>query len=258
MTKAKSAKNFGTAFIPLVLNLIFRRLDPIAKSQNATLLVEMGKTQSQLPFKGNLNPTYSPAFGSWYNSNPLFARLPKKNFTFKEMNGLYGSLLDPVKFGPFTNETLLNKCTAGTLTKECGLAINLMFIQNANLNNTALGLIQALLCPNATVACFDISSVGAVGLFIKHLPNVVMSYLDNNNYGLTTTLKQSELTLGYVMKNLPFPPEYPTGVPVPGTVTSHAQESDVKKNSTFYTCETTVGKRFTYAGTRFHLSNGSI
>ncbi|KAL9953295.1 hypothetical protein ACROYT_G040691 [Oculina patagonica] len=31
------------------------------------------------------------------------------------------------------------------------------------------------------------------------------------------------------------------------TVTSHAKESDVKSSSTFYTCESTVGDRFTYA-----------
>ncbi|XP_078355185.1 sensory neuron membrane protein 1-like [Oculina patagonica] len=45
----------------------------------------------------------------------------------------------------------------------------------------------------------------------------------------------------------PFSPENKDGILVPGTVTSHAKESDVKSSSTPYTCESTVGDRFTYA-----------
>lgn len=251
MTEAGSAENFGKASIPLVLNLIFHGLNSVTKSQNVTLL-EMGKIHSQLP----LNPTYNPAFGSWLNSIPTF-KLLRKNFTLKEMKGLYGPLLNASKFGPFTDQKLLTKCKAGNLTIECGLAINFLFLQDSALNKSALGFINALLCPHQALACFNIShplALPAVGAFIGELPKIVMWYLESNSYGLTTTRKQTEITLGYVMKNLPFPPKYKYGIPVPGTVTSHEKESDVKTSSTFYTCESTVGDRFTYAGKRVRFS----
>jgi len=246
MAEAGSAENFGTAFIPLVLNLLFYRLNLKTKSLNVTLL-EMGKTQNQF----SLNPDYNPAFGSWLNSNPAFAS-PRKNFTLIEMYGLYGPLLNASQFGPFTDPDLLTKCWAGHLTIECGLSLNfIIFFEVPSLKQLAEGFIKKLLCPNSASACFNISnssSLRAVGLFIRHLSEYVMWYLDDNNYGLTTTRKQSEITLGYVMQKLPLPPEYPGGLPVPGAVTSHAKESDAKTNSTFYTCESTSGERFTYAG----------
>lgn len=252
MAEAESAKNFGTAFIPLVLNLLFHGFNSTTESLTATLL-EMGKTQTSL----SLNFPYNPAFGSWLNSFSSSVPL-RRNYTLIEMNGLYGALLNSSKFGPFTNPSLLKKCKGGGLTIECGLAINFGFLQRPKLNNSALNFINSLLCPHRASACFNISAnphelLPAVGGFIEELSKVVMWYLESKNYGLTTTRKQSEITLGYVMKYLPFPPEYPKGIPVPGTVTSHAKESDAKRSSTFYTCESTVGDRFTYAGTLCHL-----
>ena len=246
MAEAGTADNFGTAFIPLVLNLLFYNLNSTTKSLSETL-IQMGKTQNQFQF----NPTYNPAFGSWLNSIPQFASL-RKNFTLIEMNGLYGPLLNASQFGPFTDQTLLSKCKGGNLTIECGLSINFLFL-NSSLKSEAAKFIGKLLCPNQLSACFDTTSnpalsLQAVGLFISDLPKYVMWYLDFNNYGLTTTRKQSEISLGYLMQKLPLPPKYPNGIPVPGTVTSHAKESDVKTSSTFYTCESTVGKPFTYAG----------
>jgi len=244
MAEAGSAENFGTAFIPLVLNLLFYRLNLTTKSLNVTLL-EMGKTQNQF----SLNPDYNPAFGSWLNSNPAFAS-PRKNFTLIEMYGLYGPLLNASQFGPFTDPDLLRKCRDGNLTIECGLSLNLNFVRGLH-RQQAEGFIKTLLCPNSASACFNIStdnsSLPAVGSFIGHLSEYVMWYLDVNNYGLMTTRKQSEITLGYVMQKLPLP-GYPGGLPVPGAVTSHAKESDAKTKSTFYTCESTSGERFTYAG----------
>ena len=247
MAEAGTADNFGTVFIPVVLNLLFYSLKSTTKSLNGTL-VQMGKTQNELP----LNPTYNPAFGSWLNLIPEFEHI-RKNFTLIEMNGLYGPLLNASQFGPFTDQTLLRKCKGGNLTIECGLSINFLFLNSSNLllKSKAAGLVGKLLCPNASSACFDVTSnplrLQAVGLFIRHLSNYVMWYLDDNKYGLTTTRKQSEITLGYLME-MPLPPKYPNGIPVPGAVTSHAKESDVKKNSTFYTCQSTEGKRFSYAG----------
>lgn len=244
MAEAGTADNFATAFIPVVLKLLFDGLNLKTTSLNATL-VQMGKTQNQF----QLDPTYNPAFGSWLYSIPKFESL-RKNFTLIEMNGLYGPLLNPSQFGPFTDQTLLSKCQGGSLTIECGLSINFLFL-NSSLKSKAAGFIVKLLCPNRTSACFDTTSdplrLPAVGSFILHLSNYVMWYLDVNNYGLTTTRNQSEITLGYMMGKLRLP-EYPKGIPVPGAVTSHAKESDVKTNSTFYTCQSTVGKRFTYAG----------
>lgn len=245
MAEAGSADNFGTAFIPLALNLLFHGLNSKTKSLNATL-VQMGKTQNQFP----LNPNYNPAFGSWLNSNSKFASL-RKNFTLIEMNGLYGPLLNASQFGPFTDPDLLRKCQGGSLIIECGLSLNFRsYFEAPLLKQQAEGFIKELLCPNNASACFNTSnnsSLQAVGLFIRHLSEYVMWYLDDNNYGLTTTRKQSEITLGYLMQKLPLP-GYPLGLPVPGAVTSHAKESDAKTNSTFYTCESTSGERFTYAG----------
>ena len=240
MAKVGTADNFGTAFIPLVLNLLFHGLSSITNSLDATLL-ELGKTQNQFP----LNPTYNPAFGSWLKSNPKFVSL-QKDFSLIEMRGLYGPLLNASKFGPFTDPALLSNCQHGNLTIGCGLSLNLASLQIPS----AYRFVVRLLCPNSTSACFNTSApyLEAVGLFIKDLSNYVMWYLDDNNYGLTTTRKQSEITLGYLMEKLPLPPEYPKGIPVPGAVTSHAKESDVKTSSTFYTCESTAGERFTYAG----------
>lgn len=245
MAEAGTADNFGTAFIPLVLNLLFLGLNSTTKSLDATLL-EMGKPQNMF----HLNPTYNPAFGSWLNSIPNFASL-QKNFTLIEMKGLYGPLLNASQFGPFTNQTLLSECKdAGKLTIECGLSINFLFL-NTSLATRAAGFIGKLLCPDPASACFNTSNsqlnLTTVGLFVSDLSKYVMWYLDVNNYGLTTTRSQSEITLGYLMEKLPLP-EYKNGIPVPGAVTSHAKESDVKTNSTFYTCESTDGERFTYAG----------
>ena len=247
MTEAGTADNFGTAFIPLVLNLLFYRLSLTTKSPSETL-IRMGKTQNQFQF----NPTYNPAFGSWLNSIPQFASL-RKNFTVIEMNGSYGPLLNASQFGPFTDKALLSKCKGGNLTLECGISINFLFLSSplpAQVAQAA-GFIGKLLCPDPVSACFNTSNppnFQAVGLFISDLSKYVMWYLDNNNYGLTTTRKQSEITLGYLMQNLPLPPKYPNGIPVPGAVTSHEKESDVKTSSTLYTCASTVGKPFTYAG----------
>lgn len=245
MAKAGTAEIFGTAFIPLVMNLLFHGLNSVTESENATLL-QMGKTQNKLP----LNRVFNPAFGSWLNSNPNFTTL-RTNFTLIEMKGLYGPLLNASQFGPFTDPTLLSKCKGGNLAIECGLSINFASLEEPLLFRNASAFIAKLLCPNPASACFDISyppgRLKAVGLFINDLSKYVMRYLEDNNYGLTTTRNQSEITLGYLMKNLPLT-EYPDGIPVPGAVTSHAKESDVKTSSTFYTCESTVGKRFTYAG----------
>ena len=224
MAKAGTADNFGTASIPVVLNLLFHGLNSKPNSQNATL-VEMGKTQNQL----QLNPTYNPAFGSWLSSSRV---IYPRNFTLIEMKGLYGPLLNASQFGPFI----------------------------LSLAAQAAGSIGELLCPDPKSACFNISnpprSLDAVGLFVRDLSKYVMWYLDANNYGLMTTRKQSEITLGYVMEKLPIP-EYQNGIPVPGAVTSHVNESDVKTSSTFYTCESTDGGRFTYAG-KFNVCSQNL
>jgi len=242
MEKVGTADTFGTVFIPVVLKLLFYELSLATRQSQEVTLLEMGKTQNQFSF----NPIYNPAFGSWLNSIPKFKSL-RKNFTIIEMKGLYGPLLNASQFGPFTNPALLSECKGGNLTIECGLSINLLFLNNASLlpqAAQAARFIGKLLCPDPDSTCFNISnsnlSLPAVGLFVRELSKYVMWYLDDNNYGLTTTRKQSEITLGYEMKKL--------GTPVPGAVTSHEKESDVRTSSTFYTCESIDGGRFTYAG----------
>ena len=258
IAKIGSAKDFGTAFIPLILKLVFHALDGKTRNRNNTLLL-MGKSQTdQLEFPS----TATLAFGSWINSNPdplpnaAFGHL-KRNYSLQEMSGLYGALTDST-FIPFTNATLLARCTNKSnplLNKACGLAINLDIYANVpKLRPHVAPLIQSFLCPHAS-SCYNTTNnsaaIVAVAAFIAGpLPRFVLQYLENNKYGLTTTRNQREIILGYSMDRLPLPPPFPRVIRVPGPVTSYNNETEAKargKNSTFYTCESTE-QRFTYAG----------
>ena len=257
MAKVGSAKDFGMAFIPVILNLVFHALDQ-TRNRNNTLLL-MGKSQTnQLQFP--LTPTM--AFGSWINSipntlqNALFRSL-KRNYSPLEMRGLYGALTNST-FLPFTNAALLARCKDKSnlfLNKDCGLAINLdIYANEAALRSNVTPLIQSFLCPHAS-SCYNTSNpaaIFAVAKFIAEpLPRFVLQYLENNKYGLTTTRNQREIILGYSMDKLRLPPPFvPSVIEVPGPVTSYNNETEAKaqeKNSTFYTCESTK-RRFTYAG----------
>ena len=261
MAKFESAKGFGTAFIPVLLKLVFHALDGKTKNRNNTLLL-MGKSQTdQLEFPS----TATLAFGSWINSNhpypqnATFASL-KRNYSLQEMSGLYGALTDST-FLPFTNASLLARCKNKNnpfLSKDCGLAINLGIYAdpNAHQNVTLLVApwIQSFLCPNAS-SCYNTTSnpaaILAVAAFIAGpLPRFVLQYLEINKYGLTTTRNPREIILGYSMDRLPLPPPFPSVIRVSGPVTSYNNEAEAKaqeKNSTFYTCESTE-RPFTYAG----------
>lgn len=254
MEKVGSAKDFGMAFIPLILNLVFHALDGKTTNRNNTLLL-MGKSQTnQLEFPS----TATLAFGSWINSNHPDPSLNAafRNYSLLEMRGLYEALTNST-FLPFTNAALLARCKDKSnpfLNKDCGLAINLNIYANVpGLQSSVAPLIQSFLCPHAS-SCYDTSNpvaILAVAAFIAGpLPRFVLQYLENNNYGLTTTRKQSEIILGYSMDRLPLPPPFPSVIRVPGPVTSYKNKTEAKaqeKNSTFYTCEST-DKRFTYAG----------
>ena len=262
MAKVGSAKDFGTAFIPLILNLVFHALDGKTRNRNNTLLL-MGKSQTdQLEF----HSTATLAFGSWINSNHPYPqnatfRSLKRNYSLQEMSALYGALMDST-FLPFTNTSLLARCTNKSnpfLSKDCGLAINLGIYADPNVHQNVTLLvaswIQRFLCPHAS-SCYDTISnpaaIPAVAAFISGpLPRFVLQYLENNKYGLTTTRSQSEIILGYSMDRLPLPPPFvPRVIRVDGPVTSYNNETEAKargKNSTFYTCESTE-QRFTYAG----------
>ena len=252
MAKFESAKGFGTAFIPVLLKLVFHALDGKTKNRNNTLLL-MGKSQTdQLEFPS----TATLAFGSWINSNhpypqnATFASL-KRNYSLQEMSGLYGALTDST-FLPFTNASLLARCTNKSnpfLSKDCGLAINLGIYADPNVHQNVTLLvapwIQSFLCPNA-LSCYNTTNnsaaIVAVAAFIAGpLPRFVLQYWENNNNGLTTTRNQAEIILGYSI---------PSVIRVSGPVTSYNNEAEAKtqeKNSTFYTCESTK-RRFTYAG----------
>ena len=252
MAKVGSAKDFGMAFIPLILKLVFHALD-----RNDTLLL-MGKTQTdKLPYPS----TATLAFGSWINSNHSdpqntnFGPL-KRDYSLQEMSGLYGALTDST-FLPFTNATLLARCTNKTipfLNKDCGLAINLdIYAKVSALQSRVAPLIQSFLCPHAS-SCYNTSNPAAIlavaAFIVGPLPRFVLQYLENNKYGLTTTRNQREIVLGYSMDRLPLPPPFPSVIRVSGPVTSYNNETEAKargKNSTFYTCESTE-PRFTYAG----------
>jgi len=244
------------AFIPVILNLVFHALDQTTNRNNTLLL--MGKSQTdQLQFP--LTPTM--AFGSWINSipntsqNALFRPL-KRDYSLQEMSGLYGALTDST-FLPFTNASLLARCTNKSnpfLSKDCGLAINLGIYADSNVSLPVAPWIQSFLCPHAS-SCYNTTNnsaaILAVAAFIAGpLPTFALQYLENNNYGLTTTRNQREIILGYSMDKLPLPPPFPNVIRVPGPVTSYNNETEAKaqeKNSTFYTCESTE-RRFTYAG----------
>ena len=233
MAKFESAKGFGTAFIPVLLKLVFHALDGKTKNRNNTLLL-MGKSQTdQLEFPS----TATLAFGSWINSNhpypqnATFASL-KRNYSLQEMSGLYGALTDST-FLPFTNASLLARCKNKNnpfLSKDCGPAINLGIYADPNVHQNVTLLvapwIQSFLCPNA-LSCYNTTNnsaaIVAVAAFIAGpLPRFVLQYWENNNNGLTTTRNQSEIILGYSMDRLPLPPPFvPSVIRVSGPVTSY-------------------------------------
>ena len=233
-------KALSQALIPLVMNVLFVGLQ---KSLNdSDILLQMGLTENQL----NLTYPSNPAFGSWINSSQSFSSL-RKNYSVVEMNGLYGALRNVSKFGPFKDTTLLKKCLNGSLVSiQCGLALNLKFVLK---EPKAAAFIQELLCPDLNSSCFNTSSIliyQALGDFIDELSKYVLFFLEKNNFGATTTRNQNDLTIGYVLRL----PGYPTRIPIPGIVTSHANETEATKvatSSTFHTCEST-GDRFAFAG----------
>lgn len=253
MEKVRSAKDFSTASIPLVLTLLFRKLNAETRSQNASF-IQMGKAHNQLGFNST---TFNPAFGSWVNSKDSFSPI-HGNFSLRDMSGLYSALTNASKFGPFTNPSLLARCMSSSAlpTQDCGLAINLAtYVKYPQVAALVKPNIERLLCPHAASSCFNTSnnvSIPAIAQFITDpLPKYVLWYLEDQNYGLTTTRQQSDIIIGYVMTKLPFPPQYRLGIPVPGAVDTHTDEQQAKAagtNSTFYTCESTEGDRFTYAG----------
>lgn len=233
-------KDLSQVLIPLVMNVLFVELK-LKGLNDGDILLQMGLTENQL----NLTYPSNPAFGSWINSSSYFASL-RKNFTVVEMNGLYGALRNVSKFGPFTDTPLLKKCLNGSLfSVQCGLALNLKFLPK---KPRAAVFIQNLLCPNRTSACFNTSKNGtyqALGAFITELSKYVLFFLEKNNFGATTTRNQNDLTIGYVLRL----PGDPTGISIPGIVTSHADETEATKvatSSTFHTCEST-GDRFAFA-----------
>ncbi|PFX19537.1 uncharacterized protein LOC111338069 [Stylophora pistillata] len=230
-------KVLSQAIIPLMMNILFERLK---RDRNETsILRQMGQADNQL------NLTYpSNAFGSWIHSLQHFESL-RKTYSLAEMNGLYGALLNTSKFGPFTNPPLLAKCLGGNLSVQCGLAINLNFQPK---QPQAAKFIQEILCPNTKLACFNTSKNGtykALRAFTLELSKAGLSFLTQHNFGATTTRNQSDLSIGYKL-HLPGDPD---GIPIPGSVTSHANETEARKkatSSTFHTCEST-GDRFAFA-----------
>ena len=241
MQRFRSAKDFSTALIPYALGILFRRLNyQNGGNQNSTYL-QMGQ---------KCNPL-GVAFGCWV----------RKNFSLIEMRGLYEALMDSSKFGPFLNASLLKKCTninVPYVSIECGLVINLgIFAKNPqNVSLYVKKNIHNILCPGKG-SCFNATNntLLLIAQFVTHvLPNFVMEYLEDQNYGLTTSRSQSNVSLGYEMSNLKLSPSG-SGIPVPGIVTSHASESQAKtteKNTTFYTCESSMENRFSYAGTKIY------
>lgn len=222
------------------MNIIFGGLK-LKGLNDSDILVQMGQTDNQL----GLGPASNLAFGSWISSHPLFNNSLRKNYSVVEMNGLYGALLNTTKFGPFTNSMLLEKCLGGNLNIQCGLALNLQFLSK---RNKLAVFVSKLLCPSPQMACFDTSNphiFKAVGAFIAEISKYVLSFLEENNYGATTTRNQNEMAKGYLLRLA----AQSTGIYVPGVVTSHVNESEAEKgiSSTFYTCESTAD-RFTYAG----------
>ncbi|XP_068682792.1 lysosome membrane protein 2-A-like [Montipora foliosa] len=252
MKEFGSAKDFSTALIPLALKILFKQLTGNQTGSENSTYMKMGQARSELEL---VYGSSNPAFGSWVRAN--YPSLPHGNFSVTQMRGLYGALMNASKFGPFSNPSLLTKCTdrnTPNISIECGLVINLnIYIKTRQLQYTVKPFIDSLLCPDST-SCFNTSlhtSVLMIAQFVTDpLPKFVMRYLDDQNYGLTATRKQSDISLGYVMTNLPIPPRFSSGIPVPGILTSHDSEIQAKANgtnSTFYTCESSEGDRFAYA-----------
>ena len=246
MRRFGTAKDFSTALIPYALRILISTLN----------YENMGNQNSTYLQMGQENNSLGAAFGSWAG----------KTFSQIEMRGLYEALMDSTKFGPFLNARLLKKCTnisTQYVSIKCGLVINLGILANNNSQNVSayvMNIIHKILCPS-NGSCFKATYNNSllVARFVKYaLPNFVMKYLEDQNYGLTTSRSQRDVSLGYVMSNLKLPPSG-SGIPVRGIVTSHADQSQAKtveKNTTFYTCESSMEKRFSYAGTKIYSYSG--
>ncbi|XP_068729884.1 lysosome membrane protein 2-A-like isoform X1 [Montipora capricornis] len=251
MKEFGSAKDFSIALIPLALKILFKQLTGNQTGSENSIYIKMGQARSELEL---VYGSSNPAFGSWVRAN--YPSLLHGNFSVTQMRGLYGALMNASKFGPFSNPSLLTKCTdrnTPNTSIECGLVINLnIYIKTPQLQYAVKPFIDSLLCPDST-SCFNTSlnTVLMIAQFVTDpLPKFVMRYLDDQNYGLTATRKQSDISLGYVMTNLRIPPRFESGIPVPGILTSHDSEIQAKAtgtNSTFYTCESSEGDRFAYA-----------
>ena len=247
------AKDLSQVLIPLVINVLLVGLK-LKGLNDSDILFQMGLTDNQL----NLTYPLNPAFGSWINSSPYFAFL-RKNYSVVEMNGFYGAFLNASKYGPSTDTPLLKKCLNGSFfSVQCGLsAFNLKLLSK---EPRAAIFIQQLLCPDRKSACFNASNTltyQALGAFITELSKYVLFFLEKNNFGATTTRNQNDLTIGYVLRL----PGDPTGISIPGIVTSHADETEATKvatSSTFHTCEST-GDRFAFIDKVWeHLSCSNI
>ena len=217
-----------------------------------------------------------PEFGAWIGSHSSYTAIlqarSKRDFNSTEMAGLYNVLLNGLKLGVGLNESHMTNCQTNPVqTSQCGLLVYLKtyatFQQNIAklpsglpqrlaLENTAAvvkGHLQKLLCPDAS-ACFDITTTWPAVLeyVTQHLVKfVTWSLIDSNGYGLVATRTQKDFALGYTMNKLRMPPHFPNGIVVRGLLTQHQSEADARareKSTTFYTCLSTTGRKFTLAG----------
>ena len=227
-----------------MVNLLVMGLD----IKTLQLLANASSPMSHLP--------YNPMFGSWVQSYNHSATFNNTNFTLKEMRGLYGVLMNGAKLGPPRNELVLKNCTVNPCDASCGFMICLGAYVKQQHNGT--NELKNYLCPDPSSACFRAGDspqqLGTLAIFVfQVLPAYVHWYMDSNEYGLVTNRSQSDLASGYVMRGLPYPPDYPAGIYVPGVLTNHTSQKNASENSkqkTFYTCKSTTGNKYEWAGER--------
>lgn len=241
-----------------MVNLLVMGLDK-THNRNITLqlLAKANSSMSHLP--------YNPMFGSWVQSYNHSATFKNTNFTLKEMRGLYGVLMNGAKLGPPRNEIVLKKCLTGDAPCDasCGFMICLgayveILQKHPPPPKNWTNELKNYLCPDSSSACFGAGDspqqLGTLAIFVfQVLPAYVHWYMDSNEYGLVTNRAQSDLASGYVMRGLPYPPDYPAGIYVPGVLTNHTSQKNASENSkqkTFYTCKSTTGNKYEWAGER--------
>lgn len=200
-----------------------------------------------------------------------FSNVVQKNFSLMEMRGLYSILSNATLLG--TAKAPPSKCITDPIASECLKIGFLPLVQNlqATTHNVTMsvlaGTILSLFCPNITHQCFPILNylLPVAGYVTNVLVKFTMHFLiDSKQYGLVTTRKQSELSMGYKM----MLPGFENGIDVDAFVGNDSDKVKAAASSKFqeyYKCNVDSSTAFAwksyngldFAPTGYHVNTST-